>query len=92
MQFTIKQLNAVAEAISAEIITSDDPEEGPFLALIAGAGEIHLDTQGNAWYFEWDRTHAVSKEKELDLPDTDDPREIAWWLNQEAAKFDSASF
>lgn len=91
MQLSSKTLFEVAEMISAEII-HDDLDLGPYIALIAGAGEIQLDTHGNAWYLQWDRTHAVSVEKELNPPDTDDPREIAWWLKQSAAEFDNAVF
>lgn len=93
MKISTNQLGSIAEMVNGRFIvngdpTSSDPDDLPFLAVIAGAGEIQLDTDGNAWYFQWDRTHAVSVEKELTPPDTDDIDVLAHWLTNTAGEFD----
>ena len=92
MQLTKEQLYFIAKVTNAEFVASNDPDEPPFVAAIAGAGEVQLSQDGSAWYFQWDRTHALSVEKELDPPDTDDAYVLAKWLEQAARKFDNAVF
>ena len=94
MKLTWDQLKDIAGRVNGEPFPSTFPDEDelPFVAVIAGAGEIQLDINGAAWYFQWDRTHAISVEKELEPPDTDDTTALATWLAQAARKFDNAVF
>ena len=88
------QLKDIAGKVNGELFPSTFPyeDELSFVAVIAGAGEVQLDINGAAWYFQWDRTHAVSVEKELNPPDTDDTNVLAAWLAQTVAEFDNAVF
>ncbi len=65
-----------------------DEGQEPFVWIVAGTGEIQYYTDGElggqAWFLTWDRTHAISYEEELTIPDSLSTEDFARWLVSEA--------
>lgn len=81
---TLRAVMAVDPAIG---FTTDDPDPA-FAFIPAGDGEIQVSQDGQAWWFRWDRTGGVADERELELPDSQDPSVLASWMAEQARQFD----
>lgn len=95
MTYSKMMLRAVALELQKAVsytcagFANDDPA---FAWISAGDGEVQVSEDGESWWLKWDSTHAVSDERELTPPDTDDYAELAKWMKDEAqAAWDRAA-
>jgi hypothetical protein len=86
-------LNAIRIIAPDEISSgyNNEDESQPFVWLTAWPGELQYftagDMAGQLWWFEWDRTHAVRDEKELEMTPGLEVNEAAAWLVIQSAGF-----
>jgi hemin uptake protein HemP len=89
--YTKDMLKAVANQVYAiDYITysSDPVNEPPLACLIAGRGEIQVNTDGEAYWLRWTRNGAITEDIELSPPDTDSATALAQWMIDTAKQFE----
>lgn len=83
VKFSEGQMLTIASHAEATYHPAGDP---PYVCLLAGRGEVQLDTEGNAYYLNWDRTHAVDDVVDLEVP-KGTLKEIADWFVDQARRY-----
>jgi len=59
----------------------------PYVALVAGRGDVQLDAEGYGYYLTWDQTLAVDEVIDLGVPETTSLIILADWLAQKSDEY-----